>query len=159
MLKGKYSIVFIVIAFVLIGIQGKAQRCSDFHKTSACLAKPVEGFKLYGQSRSAFLEINKPFEYKFVLYGNKDFILVLCTEYRYSPIHFRLIDEETKEVIYDNSAENYVESIGFTNENTRKVILEVTLLAERIKPEDGSDTRACAGFNIQWRKIPKIGFN
>lgn len=156
----RYSIISGLITFVLIfsGLQANAQLCTGFHKTSACAAKPIEGFQLYGQSRSAFLEIKKSFEYKFILYGNKDFIFVLCTEHNYGPIHFRIINEDNKELIYDNITENYIESIGFTNEKTRKVIIEVTLLSEKIKPEDGSDNRACVGFNIRWRKIPKIGF-
>ncbi|HAN19469.1 MAG: hypothetical protein A2X13_02225 [Bacteroidetes bacterium GWC2_33_15] len=152
----KYSLLIFISLYALNPIH--AQMCSGFHKSKACRHNFPQAFQNYGQSRSAMLEINKTFEYKFVLYGKKDFIFIVCTESNYEPVHFRILDAETKETIYDNANENYIESIGFTNENTRSVILEITLLAERVKPEDGSETRACVGINIIWRKVPRVGF-
>ncbi|OFX83814.1 MAG: hypothetical protein A2W99_03000 [Bacteroidetes bacterium GWF2_33_16] len=134
------------------------QLCNSFHTTPACSPKVTQGFQKFGQSKSGMLEINKPFEYKLVLYGGKDYIFVVCTESGYKPIHYRIINAQTKEVVYDNTEDEYIESVGFTNDYTQTIILEITVLAENIEPQDAYDARACVGINILWRKVPKIGF-
>jgi len=151
---------FVAISIVfLINTTASAQLCSNFHKTTGCASKASgQGFQPYGQSKSGMLEINKPFEYKLVLYGNRDHVFVLCTEAGYYPIHYRIINAQTKEVIYDNEEDDYIESVGFTNDYTQTVILEITILAKKVDPEDAYDARACVGINILWRKVPKIGF-
>lgn len=150
----------IALSFVLfVSNTTNAQLCSDFHKSSSCASKASnEGFQPYGQSKSGMIEINKTFQYKIVLYGDRDHVFALCTEAGYYPIHYRIINAQTKEVIYDNESDEYIESVGFTNDYTQTVILEITVLAKSIDPKDAYDTRACVGINILWRKVPKIGF-
>jgi len=82
----------------------------------------------------------------------------MCAKEKLFPIHYRIIDADTKEVFYDNEEDDYVEQVGFSNEQTRKIILEVTMLAEKFKPKDMLDSRACVGILILWRKMPKTGF-
>ncbi|MFO7827793.1 MAG: hypothetical protein R6V23_04155 [Bacteroidales bacterium] len=152
---------FIAIAFLFMLFQIKpvsAQYCDRFHETSACRLANDGSFKPYGQSKSGVLEINKKFEYKLVLYGEKDFKIGVCTESGFGPVHFKIINARSKTVLYDNITDDYIESVGFTNDFTQSVIIEITVLAEEIEPEDAYDTRVCVGINILWRKAPKIGF-
>lgn len=152
---------FIAFIFLLFLFQNKsvnAQYCDRFHETSPCRLANDGSFKPYGQSKSGMLEINTKFEYKLVLYGEKDFKIGVCTETGYGPVHFKIINARSQTVLYDNITDDYIESVGFTNDFTQSVIIEITVLAEEVEPEDAYDTRVCVGINILWRKAPKIGF-
>ena len=136
-----------------------SQRCKGFHHHDDCWTKDIKkDFKQYGQARSAVLEINQSFTYQAIFYGSKDFKLLICTEFGYYPVHYRLINPETQKVFYDNAEDDYVESVGFTTDKNIKLIIEVTILAEEIEPEDAKDIRICAGIQILWRKAPQLGF-
>jgi len=161
MKKNNILFVFTVFAFLSFFVPQKhiqAQYCDRFHETSACRLANDGSFNPYGQSKSAMVEIKKTFEYKLVLYGEKDFKIGICTEDGFGPVHFKIINARTKELLYDNMTDDYIESVGFTNDFTQSVIIEITVLAEGVEPEDAYDTRACVGVNILWRKAPKIGF-
>jgi len=69
----------------------------------------------------------------------------------------RLMDENS-EVLYDNQFDDYIETVGFSMDSTKAVTVELTLLAEKIKPQNFDENRACVGVQIMWRKTPKIGF-
>jgi len=157
-----YNIFLVFTLFVFIAIlpakHVNAQYCDRFHETSACRLANDGSFKPYGQSKSAMVEIKKTFEYKLVLYGEKDFKIGICTEDGFGPVHFKIINARSKEVLYDNITDDYIESVGFTNDFTQSVIIEIIVLAEDVEPEEAYDTRACVGVNILWRKAPKIGF-
>lgn len=151
------KIYFIVIA-LLISTLAFSQRCDDYHKTGDCRIYRMDGFEQYGQARSALLEIKKKAVFKAVFYGERDYKVVLCTDYGYYPIHYVITNATTGEVLYDNKEDDYVESVGFTIDKTQNLIFEITLLAEGIKPKDAFDMRVCTGVNIYWRKVPKMGF-
>jgi hypothetical protein len=136
-----------------------SQRCKGFHHHNNCWTSDIKNdYKQYGQARSALLEINKKFTYQAIFYGKKDYKLLVCTEYSYDFVHFRLIDAKTKEVFYDNAEDDYLEYVGFITDENRILIIELTVLAEDIEPEDGRDLRVCTGIQIIWRKAPKLGF-
>jgi len=136
-----------------------AQKCKGFHHHDDCWTPDIKNdYKQYGQARSALLEINKKFIYQAIFYGKKDFKVLVCTEYGYYPVHYRLIDANTKEIFYDNAEDDYVEYVGFTLDKSLTLIVEITILAEQIEPEDAKDLRICAGIQIIWRKAPQLGF-
>lgn len=134
------------------------QYCDRFYEDRNCLITAKSSFHPYGQSKSAMLEINKLFECKLVLYGGKDFKIAVCTENGYSPVHYKILNARTRSVLYDNLTDDYNESVGFTNEFTQSIVIEITVLAESVEPEDALDKRVCVGVNILWRKAPKLGF-
>ena len=155
----KYKILIILIVITsFFSQQAFSQLCANYHKSKACAPRDIRGFQPYGQSKSGMLDINKPFEYKMVLYGERDYIFTICTETGYSPVHFKIMNAQSKAILYDNAEDEYLESVGFSNEYTQSVIVEITILAEKIEPEDAYDSRACIGINVYWRKVPKIGF-
>jgi hypothetical protein len=147
-----------ILFFIFPVKRVNAQYCDRFHETSACRLANDGSFRPYGQSKSAMVEIKKTFEYKLVLYGEKDFKIGVCTEEGFGPVHFKIINARSNIVLYDNITDDYIESVGFTNDFTQSVIIEITILAEEVQPEDAYDTRVCVGVNILWRKAPKIGF-
>lgn len=152
---------FIAFIFLLFLFQNKsvnAQYCDRFHESSICRQSNDGSFKPYGQSKSGMLEINTTFKYKLVLYGEKDFKIGVCTETGFGPVHFRIINARSETVLFDNITDDYIESVGFTNDYTQSVIIEITVLAEEVEPEDAYDKRVCVGVNILWRKAPKMGF-
>ncbi len=151
-------LIFANIFLLIFSLNAFSQTCRGFHHHPNCRIKDSYDFNQYGQARSALLEINKSYTYQAVFYGQKDYKMCVCTESGYYPVHYKLINTETKEVFYDNAEDDYVESVGFTIDKNITMIIEITILAEDIKPEDPIDIRACVGIQILWRKAPKLGF-
>jgi hypothetical protein len=153
----KWLLVTIALA---IGVNiASAQPCRDYNRMGTCLAlMNREVMNVYGQSRNALLQANIPNNYSVTLFGEKDYKFIICSELNFYPIHIRLIDPITQEVFYDNKDDDYLESIGFTNEKTRRLIVEITLLAAKTEFKDIGQDRACVGVLILWQKVPKTGF-
>lgn len=142
---------------VVFSWNGFTQSCTGFYKSSNCYRSESKGFKQYGQAKSATVELNKLYKARAILYGKKDFIFSVCTESGLKPLHFRIINMTTKEVIYDNADDNYNPTIGFSMEKTTTVQVEAEILIEKGE-KDPSSYRVCLGIQIWWRKIPKTGF-
>ncbi len=158
-LKNIKLLIFTSIFLFLFSTDAFSQRCKGFHHHNNCWTKDIKkDYKQYGQARSAILEINKRFTYQAIFYGRKDYKLLVCTENGYYPVHYRLINAETKKVFYDNAEDDYVEYVGFTTDKSITLIIEITILAEDIEPVDAKDLRICAGIQIIWRKAPQLGF-
>lgn len=136
-----------------------AQDCYKFHDSNLCKPARIDyEMKPYGQSKSALVEVGETYRIKIVLNGDKDYMMSFCTKRGFEPVHYKLTDIESGEVLFDNKEDDYIESIGFTNENTRIVMIEITVLAENINTEKQGNSRVCVGMNILWKKIPKLGF-
>lgn len=136
-----------------------AQSCQGFYKSGRCTVKNSSDFKQYGQARSAAVEVGKTYKFDVVLYGNKDYIFVICSEIGFKNVHFKLFDKKKNEVIYDNEEDNYNSSIAFSMENTTNVEVEVEVLQDKDGEVDPVNYRVCMGVQILWRKIPKMGFD
>lgn len=156
MIKRVTIIVLAIIALSVVKVD--AQSCSGFHKTRFCTPPDIVGFRIFGQSRSRLVEAKKTFRYKVVLFGGYDYKIGICTERGYGPVQFKIIDAADNTVFYDNSNDEYIESVGFAVEKTKNAIFEVTVLAAKKEFKDALDARACCGIAIYWRKIPKTGF-
>jgi hypothetical protein len=151
--------VLLIIAFSFISLIFQGQSCQKFHESGIC--GPVvtkEGFKMFGQSKSAMFEINQTSKFLVTFYGEKDYKVICGTEAGYEPVRMRIIDQSDGKVFYDNSEDDYNESIGFSIEKTQQLIVEVTLLAENYQPEDFEENRACIGILILWKRTPQLGF-
>jgi len=150
-------IVGVVLSLIFAG-DGLAQSCTGFYKSSNCYRSESKGFKQYGQAKSATIELNKLYKCQAILYGKKDYIFSVCTESGLKPLHFRILNTTTSEVIYDNADDNYNPTIGFSMEKTTTVQIEAEILIEKGE-KDPNHYRVCLGIQIWWRKIPKIGFD
>lgn len=135
------------------------QPCPKFHQSGACGPTTTkDGFNMFGQSKSALLEINQTSKFLVTLYGDKDYKVICAAEKGYEPVRFRIVDQSDGKVFYDNMEDDYNESIGFSIEKTQQLTIEVTLLAENYKPDDFTENRACIGILILWRRTPQLGF-
>ena len=136
-----------------------AQPCRDYNRMGNCLSMMnKEVMNVYGQSKNALLQVGTPNNFSVTLFGEKDYKFIICTDAQFYPIHIRLIDPITQEVFYDNKDDDYLESVGFTVEKTRRLIVEITLLAAKTEIKDIGQDRACVGVLILWQKVPKTGF-
>ncbi len=152
------KIIIGTVLFLLLSQNGFAQSCTGFYKSSNCYRSESKGFKQYGQAKSTTIEINKLYKCQAILYGKKDYIFSLCTESGFKPLHFRILNNTSNEVIYDNADDNYNPTIGFSMEKTASVLIEAEILMEKGE-KDPNKYRVCLGIQIWWRKIPKIGFD
>ncbi len=153
----KWLIITIILA---IGVNiASAQPCRDYNRMGTCLSlMNREDMNIYGQSKNALLQVNVVNSFSVTLFGEKDYKFIICSEAKFYPIHIRLIDPVSQEVFYDNKDDDYLESIGFTIEKTRRLIVEITLLAAKAEIKDIGQDRACVGVLILWQKVPKTGF-
>ena len=157
-LKNSILHLFAGIFLLLLSCNVFSQSCNGFHHEEGCRIKNSRDYNQYGQARSAVLEVYKTYMYNVIFYGKKDYKLQICTESGYYPIHFRLLNAETKDVFYDNAEDDYIESVGFIVDENTPMIIEITNLAEGLQLEDGRDMRSCVGIQILWRKTPTLGF-
>jgi len=149
-----------ILAFFLY-TNSFGQPCYGIHGSMLCAipAPDVNEFKTSGLSKSVLLQTKTPYKYSLVLAPGKDYIIGVCCELPYKPVKFRLIDLQKDTVIYDNSEDDYMESIGFTvEENPMNLVIEVTILATDAKPRSGEESRSCMGLKILYRTIGKKGF-
>lgn len=133
-------------------------QCQGFHRTSRCVEKHSSDFKQYGQARSAAVEVGKKYKSQIVLYGQKDYIISVCTEVGYKSIHFKVFDKTNNKLIYDNEEDNYNSGVAFSMESTANVEIEAQIVSERDEGVDPESYRVCMGIQILWRKIPRLGF-
>jgi hypothetical protein len=134
-----------------------SQECKDFHKSNDCYVyiPPDKDYEIYNQARSAYAVVGKTNIYKVILFGKKDFIVGVCAEAKYyRQIWFRIIDSNTKQVLYDNKDFDYIESFGFTIERTQPLDLEVTIIT---KDKNPPNTKICLGIQILSAKCQEKG--
>ncbi len=138
-----------------------SQDCTDYHQYHCIYAD--YSFFYSRQSKSALFKRGQTSELKIVAYNGEDYYIAVCAHRKFGDIHLRILeDNASKNVIYDNADDEYNESIIFSNEITRNLIVEVTV------PEDGKEDtndRRCVGVVIQFRKTEtgeenrgKLGF-
>lgn len=113
---------------------------------------------LSSQSRGAKLEAGQTYTFRMTFFRNMDYRIIFCTSPKFYPIHFVIREKDTGNVLFDNKDDDYVESIGFTTENTTMVTIDVTLLAEGANFKDFRQNRTCLGIPILYRKVTKLGF-
>ena len=144
---------------LLLSVQTvKAQYCYKYHLERACTSKSRDDFRFYGQSRSALLEVDSASTLSVLFYGNKDYIVTVCAEKGFYPIHFIIRNTETGRIFYDNMEDEYIESVGFTIDHPQKLEIDVTLIPDKNDIKDFEDSQACVGVFIEWRRTGKLGF-
>ncbi|HOT15292.1 MAG TPA: hypothetical protein PK252_11080 [Bacteroidales bacterium] len=157
----KIGISFLAAMLVFTNSKAQAtkQGCREFHKSRFCWIPGADDFKQFGRSKSTVVEMHQTYKYEVVLPPNRDYKIGTCVEPRFLPLQFRIVNKETEEAIYDNSTDDYVETVGFTVKGKPlTVIIEITPLSTKYKPKDMRDTRACAGIQILYQRLGKDGF-
>jgi hypothetical protein len=98
-------------------------------------------------------------EMNVIFYGQKDYILSFCTHRKLYPVHFVLIDQQTKEVLYDNQEDEFLESLGLGFDVTKSLTIKVNVLARLSTDEELEQNVGCLGFLIQYKNYPKKKVN
>jgi len=146
-MKTKKNLAFLISAF-LLPLLANAQDCTDYHQYHCLYADYT--FFYSKQSKSTLFKPGQTSELKIVTYSGEDYYIAVCAHRKFGNVHFRILEDNAdRKVIYDNADDNYSESIVFTNDITRNLILEVSV------PEvEGSNSteRRCVGVVIEFRK-------
>lgn len=140
---------YFIIIFLFIIRLAYSQDCTDYHEFH-CLFGDYTFF-YSKQSRSMLMRPGQKSELKIVAYGGEDYFVSVCATKKFGKLRFRIIeDTPEKSVLFDNAENNYEETVIFSNEVTRNLIIEVSV------PEATSDKKAreyrCVGVVIMFRK-------
>jgi hypothetical protein len=111
-------------------------------------------YKIYSQSISAAISVTDTIEFNIVFYGQKDYICSFCTHRKFYPVNFRLIDPDTREILYDNKEDNFIESLGIGFDVSKTIIIQVIVLARKATPEEIQEYAGCIGLLLQYKNYP-----
>ena len=143
-------IIFLCFWFLPVPL-ALAQDCSTYHEVGDCIMDRNKEYKIYSQSRSAVISATDTIEFNIVFYGQKDYICSFCTHQKFYPVNFRLLEPDTREVLYDNKDDNYIESLGVGFDVTKTLIIQVNVLARKAKPEEIKGYLSCIGLLLQYK--------
>ncbi len=139
-------VILLFFAFIFT-YSAYSQDCTDYHQFHC----PYGDYTFFysRQSKSALFKRGQSSQLKIIAYGGEDYYIAVCAHRKFGDLHFRILeDTPEKKVIYDNAKDSYKNSIVFSNEITRNLIVEVTV------PEGEGDKndRRCVGVVVQFRK-------
>jgi hypothetical protein len=145
-MKNKYIFIISILSVFLTGIL-QAQDCTDYHQYHC----PYGDYTFFysRQSKSALFRQGQTSELRITVYGGEDYYIAVCAHRKFGDIRFRIMeDNEEKTLIFDNADDEMAESIIFSNDITRNLILEVSV------PESKTSSieKRCVGVVIQFRK-------
>ena len=141
----------IICILLLAGLAAQAQNCRKFHLYGKCMQYPGLHYKMEGQSRSNIIGVGDKLIYNVILYGERNYKLIFCASDLFYPVHFTLTDDLSKKLIYDNSKDEYSETIELSIENTRRILIEISVLAHDADNEVKANYFGCLGFLMYWK--------
>src|SRR3972149_2212876 len=124
-----------IISVILLPCLLHGQECTDFLSSKNCLSNKLEGFNLFRQSASSFVTAGKQVEFNVILMGGRKYFITLCSKERELPVHFIITDSKSNKLLYDNTHDNYINSIGFKLDDIR----HIRILAELVNENSGKD--------------------
>lgn len=147
---------YLLSFFLLLGVNSLvAQDCFNFYKTNCCPEKSVFPYVEHEKSVSfAF----SPGDSKCVsvnLIQGKDYRITLCSDSLYTGVVSLLIRTEMGDVIYDNSSDNFSQSIEFS---CRKSNYTEFILTAPNRTDVPEGLKGCIGMLVEEIISPKIGF-
>lgn len=146
-----------ITAILLLGILSHtdAQNCNKFHLYGSCMQYPGAYYKLDGQSRSNVIGVGDKLVYNVVFYGDRTYKLIFCASDLFTPVHYILYDAETRDLIYDNKKDDYTETIEMSIEETRRIMIEISVLASKADQSTREEFFGCLGFLLHWKPVSK----
>ena len=160
--------------FIAGALLVNAQYCNTFHK-KYCQPAGNELFQYNAQSKSALFAIGKTSELNIIVYGGQDYRISLCTDKNLGErVEFKIYEEDKstkkRDLLYDNSKDDYTSEIEFSNDYTIRLIIEVTVPdgssagkgnsvkdGGKGKSLQGSDM-GCLGVLVEHMSTQKQGF-
>ena len=141
----------LILALVILPMKTFAQDCVDYHEIGDCMLDRQKGFKIYSQSKSVSMSPLDTVEFNVVFYGQKDYILSFCTHKKMYPIHFTLVDPDSRQILYDNTNDRFIESLGIGFDVTKSLIISIQALARNSSEEEIRNSSGCVGLLIQYK--------
>lgn len=130
--------------------------CKKYH-IKHCESRAPKDFVYYGYSRSTVMRKGMTTDRKILVYGGFDYYFAVCTHRKFEPLHFKIIDPATDEILYDNASQDYNDVAMTSNENTRWLIVRMTVSGNESETEWDDEMR-CVGLLVMTRKTPRIGY-
>jgi hypothetical protein len=152
------TIIYIgILVFLTLnsGIHVLGQSCNKFHLYGTCMQYPGSSYKIDAQSRSNTIGVGDKLVYNVVFYGERDYKLIFCATELFNPVHYILLDPESKELIYDSKKDDYPETVELKIENTRRIMIEISVLALNTDPTVTQDYFGCVGFLMHYKEKKK----
>jgi hypothetical protein len=131
------------------------QSCNKFHLYGTCMLYPGSAYKYDAQSRSNVIGVGDKLVYNVIFYGERDYKLIFCATELFNPVHYVLTDSETKEIIFDNEKSDYVETVDLKIEFTKRIMIEVSVLALDTDKSVVDDYFGCVGLLLQYKQKKK----
>jgi hypothetical protein len=151
----KHLVYFALMTLTLIPRSAFAQDCVNYHELGDCILDRQKGYRIYSQSKSVAMSPLDTVELDIVFYGQKDYILSFCAHKKMYPIHFTLVDPESKQVLYDNTNDRYIESLGVGFDVTKSLAITIQALARESSEEEVENNVGCVGLLIQYKNYPE----
>lgn len=153
------QIQIMLVLLLIAPLSLTAQDCVDYHKLGDCMMDRQKGYKLYSQSKSVSMSPKDTVEFNVIFYGQKDYIFSFCTHAKLYPVHFKLIDPDSGDVLYDNAKDKYIESLGIGFDVTKSLTIQVDVVARKASVEEIEEYMGCLGLLIQYRNYTKKKVN
>jgi hypothetical protein len=137
---------------VVIGLQflffiGKSQDCTEFHQYQCTYADYTYFYSQ--QSKSILLMRGQSKELNIVAYAGEEYYVSVCAHEKFGNVNFRILEDNvSRTVIYDNAIDNNSTSVFFSNDRTRKLIVEIS-----VPPGKSNDKeKRCIGVLIEFKR-------
>ncbi len=154
MKKILYTSVLLLLSIVLVN-SAFTQNCNKFHLYGTCMQYPGASYKVDGQSRSNVIGIGDKLVYNVIFYGERSYKLIFCATELFNPVHYVLIDAETRELIFDSKNNDYSETVELSVEKTRRIMIEISVLALNADKKTTEDFFGCVGYLMHWKPLKK----
>jgi hypothetical protein len=149
----KSILLFLLSSFAF---QANGQSCANYHIENCRWAD--QSFFYSRQSRSALFIHGTTSKFKIIVYSGEEYYVSVAGHRKLGNIQVKLyVDNDEKEVLYDNSNFDYEEFFYFKNEKTRKLIVEIT--TEETDDKKDAKDKYCIGVLLEFRSINKAKRN
>jgi hypothetical protein len=146
----------------------KVRKCFGYQRDSCPTSSNIY-YKVHEESRSALFVKGQTSQTRFTIYNGRDYRISLCSDSILGgQIAFRLIDNETGNVLYDNKEDHYATEFEFTATQSRDIIIEISVPGNSgiIEAESNQDLifvrkdteMGCVGVLIEHMITPSKGF-
>lgn len=138
----------IVLCFIMLGMGDRlfllAQKCPDYYTNcgheddSFYLSAMSQGLNIHGRQKVSVLCV--------FLSGKENYISV-CGEPGLGLLQFKILDYDTKTVLYNNAGDQFRQNIKVKVEVTTNIIIQVSAPAASFSSVEGN----CAGLLIMYK--------
>ncbi len=170
LLKSLLIVVIGILPFVVNAQSNnyKVRKCFGYQRDS-CTTSANIFYKLNEDSRSALFVKGQSSQTIVSIYNGRDYRISLCWDHILgNRMGFKILDRETKNVLYDNSTDEFATDFEFTVTQSRDIIVELSIPGEStLSKSEGNEEliiirkdkeMGCVGVLIEHMITPTKGF-